>query len=202
MGLMPGLRAGLRAFARGWAALLLGTAIVALAVLGGGLTDGLRFERGAIADGQLWRLVSGHVVHLGVAHAALNAAGLLLITWLVGREYTLRQWLFVTAVTVAFIDSGLWWLLPGLGWYVGLSGVLHGWLAAGVVAQIGRRRSDALLLGALLCGKLIFEALFGALPGSAETAGGPVVIEAHLYGAAGGLVAGLLLSRFVRSRRL
>ena len=202
MGLMPGLRAGLRAFAGGWAVLLFGAAIVALAIPGEGLTSGLRFERAAIADGQLWRLLSGHVVHLGVTHAVLNAIGLLLIAWLVGREYTLRQWLFVSAVTIAVIDAGLWWLLPGLDWYVGLSGMLHGWLAAGVVLQIGRRRPDAFLLAALLAGKLVFEALFGALPGSAETAGGPVVTEAHLYGAVGGLLGGLLLSRFVRGRRL
>lgn len=202
MGLMPGLRAGLRAFARGWAALVLGAAILALATLGGSLTDELRFERAAIAGGELWRLVSGHIVHLGMSHAVLNAAGLLLIAWLVGKEYTLRQWLFVSAVTLAAIDAGLWWLKPELEWYVGLSGVLHGWLAAGIVVQIRRRRSDALLLAVLLSGKLVFEAMFGALPGSAETAGGPVVTEAHLYGTAGGLLGGLLLSRFVRRRRL
>lgn len=202
MGLTPGLRTGLRAFARGWAALLLGAAILALAMLGGSHTGELRFERAAIAGGELWRLVSGHLVHLGVSHAFLNALGLLLIAWLVGKEYTLRQWLLVSAVTIAAIDAGLWWLEPELEWYVGLSGVLHGWLAAGIVAQIRGRRPDALLLAALLAGKLVFEALFGALPGSEETAGGPVVTEAHLYGAAGGLLSGVLLSRFVRGRRL
>lgn len=202
MGLMPGLRAGLRAFAGGWVVLLTGAAILALASLGDGLTAALRFERAAITDGQLWRLVSGHLVHLGASHAVLNVIGLLLIAWLVGKEYTLRQWLFVAAVTIMAIDAGLWWLLPELEWYVGLSGVLHGCLAAGVIRQIRHRRPDAFLLAALLCGKLIFEALFGALPGSAETAGGPVVTEAHLYGAAGGVVGGLLLSRFVPGRRL
>ncbi len=202
MGLMPGLRAGLRALPGGWAVLLLGAAILAFAVPGDGLTGGLRFEREAIAGGQLWRLASAHFVHLGMSHAVLNVVGLLLIAWLVGKEYTVRQWLFVSAITIATIDAGLWWLLPELEWYVGLSGVLHGWLAAGVVVQVGRRRPDGLLLAGLLTGKLVFEALFGALPGSAETAGGPVVTEAHLYGAVGGLLAGLLLSRFVRSRRL
>jgi len=199
---MPGLRAGLRKLAGAWSALLLGIVIVALAAAGPGLTDGLRFERAAIADGELWRLVSGHIVHLGMAHAALNAAGLVLIVWLVGREYTLRQWLLVSAITVAAIDVGLWWLVPELQWYVGLSGVLHGWLAAGVVAQVRRRRPDAFLLATLLCGKLVFEGLFGALPGSVEAAGGPVVVEAHLYGTAGGVLSGLLLIRFVRDRRL
>ena len=192
----------LGALAKGGSVLLPGAAVLVFAALGGGLIDGLRFERAAIADGQWWRLVSAHTVHLGLGHAVLNVLGLLLIAWLVGREYTFCQWLLVSAVTIAVIDAGLWWLLPELEWYVGLSGVLHGWLAAGIVIQLRRRELDAVLLAVLLCGKLVFEALFGSLPGAAETAGAPVVTDAHLYGAAGGALGGILLSGVVPARRL
>ncbi|HEX7718277.1 MAG TPA: rhomboid family intramembrane serine protease, partial [Woeseiaceae bacterium] len=46
----------------------------------------LRFERTAIADGEPWRLVTGHFVHLGAAHMLMNAAALLLLWLLVGKS--------------------------------------------------------------------------------------------------------------------
>jgi hypothetical protein len=78
-----------------------------------------------------------------------------------------------------------------LEWYVGFSGVLHGALAAGAVAW--HRRESALLawaLTAVLAGKLIWEQAVGALPLSGDL---PVVVDAHLYGAAGGLLAALVI---------
>jgi membrane associated rhomboid family serine protease len=46
----------------------------------------------------------------------------------------------------------------------------------------------------LVCGKLLWEQAVGPLPGSAEVAGGKVIVDAHLYGAIGGLVLGWVLS--------
>ena len=76
-------------------------------------------------------------------------------------------------------------------WYVGLSGVLHGALAAGAVAW-WRYESKllALLLSAIFAGKLAWEQWHGALPLSGDL---PVVVDAHLYGALGGALAGVLL---------
>ena len=57
----------------------------------------LRFDRGGIAAGEVWRLLTGHLVHLGASHTYLNIAGLALVWFLVGRAYTLKQWLSVMA---------------------------------------------------------------------------------------------------------
>ena len=94
---------------------------------------------------------------------------------------------------VVVIDAGFWFLDRQLVWYVGLSGVLHGMLLAGLVAGWAERKTESLLLAALLLAKLIYEQFMGPLPGSESTAGGAVVVNAHLYGAAGGLFSGLLL---------
>lgn len=161
---------------------------------------GLRFERAGLAAGEWWRLVSGHLVHLGPSHMLLNVAALLLLWWLVGSSLTVAGWCLVIAASLASIDLGLWFLDPALSWYVGLSGLLHGLFAAGLVA---RRRSapvEALVLGTLLAAKLLFEQIAGPLPGSETSAGGAVVVNAHLYGAAGGLVAALGLRASVRAR--
>ena len=142
----------------------------------------LRFERAAIAAGEIWRLLSGHFVHLGWSHAALNTAGLLLIWYLVSGRFTATSWLIVGTLAIAGIDVGFWFLQPQLQWYVGLSGLLHGLLAAGVVAGLRTGQRDAWLLAAILVVKLGYEQLIGPVPGSVESTGGTVIVAAHLYG--------------------
>ena len=172
-------------------------ALVALCTLlqAAGLARALRYERAALADGELWRLLSGNLVHLGGAHLALNAAGLALVALLVGRRLSLSAWAGVALLGAVAVGLGLWTLKPGVGWYVGLSGVLHGLLAAGaaVAAWRGKERRFHLLLLALLALKLTWEQLAGALPGSDWIAGGAVIVDAHLFGALGGLLAAALL---------
>ena len=153
----------------------------------------LRFERTAIAAGEIWRLFSGHFVHLGWSHFALNAAGLLLIWYLVSGRFSAATWLIVGILAIAGIDVGFWLLQPHLQWYVGLSGLLHGLLAAGVVAGLRTGQRDAWLLGAILVAKLGYEQVIGPVPGSVESTGGAVIVAAHLYGAVTAAVAGAVL---------
>ena len=44
----------------------------------------LKYDRLAIEGGDWWRLITGHFVHLGLSHLALNIAGLLLVWILAG----------------------------------------------------------------------------------------------------------------------
>lgn len=169
-----------------------------LATLGEAGRVALSYDRAAIAAGDVWRLVSGHLVHLGWAHFLLNGAGILLVWLLVGQVYSVRQWLIVMVATIVGIDLGFWFLYPALGNYVGLSGVLHGLLVAGLIAELPARRADTrlLLIGVLL--KLIYEQFAGPIPGSESTAGGNVIVDAHLYGAVSGAVVGALMLIRVR----
>jgi rhomboid family GlyGly-CTERM serine protease len=160
----------------------------------------LRFDRAAIGGGEIWRLVSGHLVHLGWSHFGLNIAGLILVWLLVGRQFTAGVWCVVLGAAVAGIDAGLWFLDPGLGWYVGLSGVLHGMLMAGIVGGIRSGSGEAAILGVLILVKLFWEQFFGPLPGSENIAGAIVVVNAHLYGAIAGILAAELTIR-ARSHR-
>ncbi len=158
----------------------------------------LRFDRAAIGSGELLRLVSGHTVHLSFAHYLLNVAGLLVVWYLVGVAFSTRIWAVIITTSIAAMDIGFWFLMPALDWYVGLSGLLHGILAAGITGIWRTRRTEALILATLLLAKLIHEVLIGPLPGSEGTAGGDVVTQAHLLGAIGGLAAGLWFSIRVR----
>ncbi|WP_405238719.1 rhombosortase [Lentisalinibacter orientalis] len=178
---------------------VLACAALAAAAAGDGGAAALRYSRAAVADGEWWRLATGHLVHLGAGHLLLNLAGLALVGWLTGREYGATGWWLVAGVSAAAISAALYLLHPGVAWYVGLSGVLHGLLAGGLVPALRRRDTAMMILAALLAGKLAWEAMAGPLPGAEQTAGGPVLVEAHRYGALGGVLAGL--GALVRSRR-
>jgi len=174
---------------------LLPGAVLILAVLllfgGEWLREWLRFDRQAILNGEIWRLLSGHIVHLGWPHFALNGAGLALVWFLVGDSYDTRGWGLVCLLSILTMDAGLWVFDPDLQWYVGLSGLLHGLLAAGLVARLGKQDKEAIALLLLLLAKLAWEQLNGPLPGSEATAGGNVVVDSHLFGAIGGVLAAI-----------
>ena len=189
-----------QAFRRWILPVVLLTAGLLIAAGGAGTRLALRYDRAAIEAAEFFRLVSGHFAHLGWSHFALNAAGILLVWVLVGGAFSPLQWLIAVAVILAGIDIGFWLLLPELQWYVGLSGLLHGLLAAGAVGQFSARRNESIAILVILALKLGYEAAAGALPGTSGAAGGPVVTEAHLYGAISGLLIGALLSIGNRAR--
>ena len=149
----------------------------------------LRYDRDGLAAGQLWRLLTGHLVHLGPRHALVNVLGLILMWALFARDYAPRQWLAILAAAILAIDAGLWLWDSTVTWYVGSSGVLHGIMAAGTLAHLRRGEADGWLLALFLAGKLLYEHFYGALPFS----GSAVVVEAHLYGVLGGGAAAAVL---------
>lgn len=173
---------------------LVAAALVVVAALGADAARSLlRFDRVGLEAGQWWRLVSAHFVHLGWSHTLLNLVGLALAALLFGPEYRGRDWLTIAVASMATISLGLWLLRPDLGWYVGLSGVLHGVYAAGALRWLLRREPEGYVLAVFLVAKLAWEQVHGALPLSVTTAGGPVVVDAHLAGTLGGLAAALVL---------
>lgn len=186
--------------ARLWSAV---TALLLLSALlqVSGLTPLLRYSRDAIAAGEIWRVITGHLLHLGAAHFVLNAIGTALAAALVGAQLRPLAWGWVWLACALSVSGGLWFLQPGIGWYVGLSGVLHGLIVAGGIAGLGdyRERLFAAAVLVAIAAKLGWEYWSGAMPGTAALAGGSVVTEAHLYGAIGGLLAGLVV---LASRRL
>jgi rhomboid family GlyGly-CTERM serine protease len=184
--------------------LLVGTVLALVAVVlqagGAGVRETLAYQRAGIDAGQLWRLVTGHLVHLGWSHLAYNLAGLVLIGWLVGRAFDAWRWAGIVAASIIVINIGFRILNPALEWYVGMSGVLHGVLAGGVLAGVLARDREAFVLAVIIAGKLAWEQWAGPIPGSESASGGPVVVDAHLYGAVGGLLSALWLRRRVPPR--
>jgi rhomboid family GlyGly-CTERM serine protease len=173
-------------------ALLLASVLLLLLTLSGESgRELLRYERSALAHGEWWRLLSAHVVHLDLRHALLNVVGLALVWALFARDYSPKAWLAIVLGAIAAIDAGLWLADSTVQWYVGSSGALHGAVAAGALAHVRRGERDGWLLAGLLGAKLLYEQAVGALPFSGSD---PVVVDAHLYGVAGGAAVAAFLS--------
>ncbi len=179
-----------------WAPVLV---MVALSILLGLGEEQLRqwgrYDRVALDAGEFWRLITGHLVHLSWGHLWLNIAALVMMAVLFDGLMSASDWILASIISAASIDIGLYLLEPDVVWYVGLSGSLHGMM---IVGAFGLLRSYPPLGYILLFGvgvKLIWEQLIGPIPFSESTSGGPVLVAAHLYGAAGGLITQIILKR-------
>ncbi len=167
-----------------------------LAILLALLPQSLRwfaYDRQALLGGQLWRLLSAHLVHVNGWHLLFNLAGLLLLCELLWVRLPARHAVGLLLASAVSVSAGLWLSMPELQRYAGLSGVLHGiwagsalWLLWRPAALAGEARIWWALSLLALAGKLLSEAMGAASPASAMT-GVVVITQAHALGAAGGL---------------
>ncbi|HKT32666.1 MAG TPA: rhombosortase [Gammaproteobacteria bacterium] len=173
-----------------WPMLAVVVPCVLLALAGHAARSTMQFDRVAILDGQIWRIFTGNWVHLGWGHVGEDLAGYVLLWLLFERE--LPGWRCPALVAVGSLGVGLGLLLgdPALRWYVGISGALNTLWIVGSMMLMARRDWLGWVLALFLVLKLIYEQLLGPLPWSVATTGGPVVVDAHLWGALSGAVLG------------
>lgn len=173
-----------------------------------GLLTGLQFDRDAILHGQVWRLISGNLVHLSVEHFLLDVGVFLFIGILyedgLGSSY---PWMLLSTgliVTTAILIG-----LPNMTIYRGLSGVDSGQVAAVLFmeSQTRNRKWYEWILIVFAAGtftlKLVYEWFTGRLffsTGSLGDLGVPVPL-AHVAGALGA-VAFLAAAHVLSCRRV
>lgn len=146
--------------------------------------DVMRLEP-ALGFEQPWRLFTAHLHHLGWTHLFLNLLALGAIWSLFSRCLGSIAWLISVIICAGGVSLGLILWQPGLGWYVGLSGVLHGLFLIGLVAGF---RASPIIHGLLLGGlalKLVLEQAAGS--GSERFLGAPVIVDAHVFGVIAGV---------------
>lgn len=180
-----------------WLVSLIVAAIAVAILLLHGSSE-LRYDRADILHGQIWRVFTGNFVHANWRHLAADMAGLALWTALASYLETRRSYLILLVGTGLGVGLGLLLLDPHVGWYVGLSGVLHGLFAASGIRLLSRKEwlGGFSLLAALTL-KILWEQRYGDL-GTAQLLGIPVLVDAHLYGAVTGAVILLALLFFRR----
>jgi rhomboid family GlyGly-CTERM serine protease len=169
--------------------------LVGLQVFAEALVPLLSYRREAVLQGEVWRLLSAHAVHLGWMHLMLNLLALGVVLMLVGQGLSALRWWWAGMLS-AVGTSAVLLARPDIVWYLGLSGVVHGLLAAGAVGLWRRFGAWAALPWVLvLASKLAWEQWQGVGVATARLIGGEVLVDAHLYGALSGVVAGWALSR-------
>lgn len=152
--------------------------------------NALQYQRSAILDGQAWRLITGHLIHLNGPHLLMNLAGLWLI-WLLFFTRTTYRTLCLYQLPLLLLGTalGLSLFSPQVVWYRGLSGALHGLLILALLRQLPSQPRMSALLLALFSAKLAWEQMSGPVPGSEAWIAGRVIVDSHLYGAIlGGII--------------
>jgi len=161
-------------------------------VAGDAVNPALRYTRSGIENGQWWCLLTSHFVHLGLYHTLLNTLGLVLIAALFGHLVGIAQWSIIAGVLAVGINGGLYFFSPEITYCLGLSGLLHGLFAVGIVLSATSQRIVSAIAFGLLAAKLLWEQTPGYdinyLQGYMHA---PVVVDAHLYGASIGLIIGV-----------
>lgn len=141
----------------------------------------LMWQRDALSNGQYWRIITAHLVHLNLRHLLLNLLGLVLICELLADDLLLSELLRLLLISALGVSLLLWLNQPQLIWYAGLSGVLHG-LWTGCAGAGFLRKKNLFYAGALL----LLAVKLACPPDSLGAL--PVVPVAHLYGALSGLL--------------
>ncbi len=162
------------------------------------LSESLVYQRSLVNQGELWRVFSGHFFHTNAFHFLLNGAAVIMLWALHGHFYTIKTYSFVFIISALICAIGIHWFSLDINQYVGLSGVLHGLFIWGAIVDIKAKEKTGylLLFGILL--KLAHEQFYGASEDVASLIGANVAINAHLWGAIGGVIAILILKIVAR----
>ena len=152
----------------------------------------LEYDRAALAGGEVWRLLTGHVAHWSVEHLAWDLIAFVALGVLCECLSRVR-FLACVGGGALTVSLTLWWAMPGLERYRGLSGLDSALFVLLAVSLMRRGDSRRIFAGAwalvAFLAKLAWE---GATGGTlfVHDAGLSAVPLAHLAGALAGFAAG------------
>ena len=154
----------------------------------------LLYRRELVLAGEAWRLLTANLVHTNANHLALNLAGLWTFILLTGTVLNLKILNFSIMFTGLFITTALFLFHPSIQWYVGFSGILYGlFIIGGVLLALNKEWLTCIALLVLIALRLGISGLDNTDLSTTQLINAPVLIEAHLYGALGGLICGLTI---------
>jgi rhomboid family GlyGly-CTERM serine protease len=160
----------------------------------------LQYDRTAILHGEVWRVLTGHLVHWSGDQLFWDGLALGFLGWLCERE-AVASFLRCFVLSAILISLTLWFAAPWMATYRGLSGIDSA-LFALVAVRLGReafldRRWLQLALVGIVAGgfalKVGYEFASGATLFVDSSAGGMTPVPlAHVAGAMVGIVCGMM----------
>jgi rhomboid family GlyGly-CTERM serine protease len=140
-----------------WLAIFITAIPVVMFILFGAAPENFVFDRMAIAQGEFWRLITGHWVHSDFEHAAWDVCALFLLLTLCGKQTKIPLFSTFVIATIG-IDLWLWFGKFGLDYYCGLSGVLNAIFIIALYNVRQKTRSPVVWVSGLIAvAKIIIE---------------------------------------------
>ena len=142
-----------------WLTGILFAASLFLFLLCGKVPAALVYDRTALAQGELWCLLTGHFTHCDLSHLLWNILPLALIGSLLEQRIGLRRFAGATLISCLGVSGWLWFARTDLLFYCGLSGMLNGLLIVLLAKMWQENRHPLLpLMGLSAVAKILFEA--------------------------------------------
>lgn len=180
-----------------WRTLLLTALALAGYLVLGAAPAAWVFDRTAVAEGEFWRLITGHWMHSDPMHGFWDIGALAFLGSMLEQRL---QGKLVLALLIGNlgVNLWLWWGEPELRYYCGLSGILNTLLAVGLVnLWYDLRHPLVLLIGLGAVAKIVLEISTGqALLTETTWASVP---ETHAAGFLSGLLGSYFIGLFNRS---
>jgi len=144
--------------------------------------EAFRYEHDWLKNGEFWRILLAHWVHVNWMHFLLNAIGLVLCLSITTPVWSMKRWLlyhifFAMGISALFTINN-----PDLAWYVGYSGILYGIFLLAAIDLYSRDRLIAILLALGIVTKIALEQTSDLNLTSSDIIGTPVIVDAHFYG--------------------
>lgn len=172
------------------------------------LLSELQFDRDAILEGQVWRLISGNLVHLSVEHLLLDV-GVFLFIGIIYEDALGNSCPWMLLSTGLIVTTSVLIGMPSMTIYRGFSGVDSGQVAAVLCLEYQSRNRTwyewilVIFATGIFALKLGYECVTGRLFFGSDSLGdlGEPVPLAHVAGALGA-VAFFATRRFLWYRRV
>lgn len=137
---------------------------------------------------EYWRWLTANLVHFGWAHTIMNISGFLLVSWALFYLVSCLRFCCLFIFCSLTVGIGMT-LVSDIGYYAGLSGVIHGFLIAGCFYAIDQPYWKRILVLLITIGKIIQEQLPGYQANELQSLlPVAVAVDAHLLGAIGGFM--------------
>lgn len=141
---------------------------------------------------QVWRAVTGHLLHSNHWHLVMNMGALLLMLMLHQLYYSLNFFALLLLLGCIGISILLYLFSPDIQIYVGLSGWLHCFITVGALLDIKHKIQSGWLILLGVIAKVTYEQWQGPDAELATLIDANVAIDAHLYGVICGLLLGFV----------
>ncbi len=177
-----------------WVTAMITMAMTSLYIVAGPVPEAWVYDRAAVLDGELWRLLTGHLVHSDLSHLSWNLAGTLVLGCLLERttNTSIAAMTLVGAIAIALL---LLWQ-PTIAYYCGFSGLLNTWLASLLIYeyQDNAMRPMVVVTALGVLAKLVYEWQTGNAIFTDTT--WPSLPEAHLTGLIAGICWWVVKNKF------